>query len=40
MKINQIATFVCDPLDSEYFRTVKIVPPEPHKQNVILRRAS
>lgn len=40
MNFNQILAFVCDVPGSPYFKTTKIVPPNPNKQTVVLRKAS
>lgn len=40
LKLSNITSFVCDPPGSVYFRTTKIVPPNPNKQTVLVRKAN
>jgi len=40
MKFNSIAALLCDNPDSKYFKGTKIIPPNPNKQSVIVRKAN
>lgn len=40
MKFNQILTQICEGPNSRYFKSIKVIPPNPNKQNILARRAS
>lgn len=39
LKYNHIATYLCDNPESRFFRSMKIIPPNPQKQNILMKRA-
>jgi hypothetical protein len=39
LKYNHIATYLCDNPESRFFRSTKIIPPNPQKQNILVKRA-
>ena len=40
MKFNHITAYLCDAPNSLYFKTTRVIPPSPQKQNCIIKRAS
>lgn len=39
LKFNHIATYLCDNPESRFFKSTKIIPPNPQKQNILVKRA-
>ena len=39
LKLNHILAYVCEAPGSKYFKTSKVVPPDNHKQTVLVRKA-